>query len=324
MGSKANPAVIGAFVVGAIALAVIGLLVFGSGQLFKKTTRIVCFFSGDTMGLNVGAPVKFKGVEVGSVTSIRIRIAEQAGQQLTAERIAQGIRIPVIIEIDNEKLTTEGTKPLDRAWLKQLIDLGLRAQLVSQSMVTGLLLVQLDFHPDTPEVFVLPPDSKQPEIPTIPPSLQQIKSAAEEILQKLNKMKFEELVQSAKEAVDGIKDLVRSPDLERAVARLPETVKNVNDAVRDLRALTGNIDQRQGPLMQNLTRTSDSTAATMEQAKQTLERLQTLVGPNAPLTVDLATSLRELAGAARSVRLLAEYLERHPSAVVRGRPEREE
>ena len=80
MGSKANPAVIGAFVVGAIALAVIGLLVFGSGQLFKNTTRIVCFFSGDTMGLNVGAPVKFKGVEVGSVTSIRIRITEQAGQ----------------------------------------------------------------------------------------------------------------------------------------------------------------------------------------------------------------------------------------------------
>jgi len=73
-----------------------------------------------------------------------------------------------------------------------------------------------------------------------------------------------------------------------------------------------------------LTRTSDSTTATMEQAKQTLDRLQTLVGPNAPLTVDLATSLRELAGAAHSVRLLAEYLERHPSAVVRGRPEREE
>ena len=322
MGSKANPAVIGAFVVGAIALAVIGVLVFGSGQLFRKTTTVVCFFSGDTMGLNVGAPVKFKGVEVGSVKTIRIRLPEQG--QVTAEKIVQGIRIPVIIELDNEKLLAEGGQSMNRARLTELIHLGLRAQLVSQSLVTGLLLVQLDFYPGTPEVFMLPPNSDLQEIPTVPTSLQQIRSAAEEVLQKLKEMKFEELVQSATEAVDGVKDLVRKPELERAVAMLPDTIKNVNEALSDIRGLTANLDRGQGPLLQSLTRTSDATGATMGQAKETLGHLQTMVAPNSPLAVDLAASLKELASAARSIRLLAEYLERHPSAVVRGRGEREE
>src|SRR5215470_2649650 len=204
MGSKANPTLIGAFVVGAIALGVIGLLVFGSGQLFKKTTRVVCFFTGDTMGLNIGAPVKFKGVEVGSVADIRIRISEQTAP-LSAEDISQGIRIPVIIDIDNDKVLSEGARQsLDRENLKLLIHLGLRAQLVSQSMVTGLLLVQLDFHPDAPEVFILPPDSKLVEIPTIPTSMQQIQSAAKEIIAKLDQIKFDQLVQSATEATDGV------------------------------------------------------------------------------------------------------------------------
>ena len=109
MGSKANPAVIGAFVVGAVALAVTGALVFGSGGLFKQMTRIVCFFSGDVSGLRIGAPVQFKGVEIGSVADVRIRIGEQTGQ-LSPESVSQGIRIPVIIEIDNDKLAAGGAK----------------------------------------------------------------------------------------------------------------------------------------------------------------------------------------------------------------------
>jgi len=261
-------------------------------------------------------------VEVGSVKTIRIRLPEQG--QVTAEKIVQGIRIPVIIELDNEKLLAEGGQSMNRARLTELIHLGLRAQLVSQSLVTGLLLVQLDFYPGTPEVFILPPNSDLQEIPTVPTSLQQIRSAAEEVLQKLKEMKFEELVQSATEAVDGVKDLVRKPELERAVAMLPDTIKNVNEALSDIRGLTANLDRGQGPLLQSLTRTSDATGATMGQAKETLGHLQTMVAPNSPLAVDLAASLKELASAARSIRLLAEYLERHPSAVVRGRGEREE
>lgn len=320
MGRKVNPAAIGAFVVGAVALAVIGAVVFGSGRLFKQTTKVVCFFSGDLSGLNVGAPVRFKGVEVGSVADIRIRISEER-TKLSAEAIAQGIRIPVIMEIDNDKLTAGGSLPLDRSRLKQLIELGLRAQLTSQSLVTGLLLVRLDFYPDTPPVFVLPPDSALLEIPSVPTSMQQVQAAAQEVIRKLEGIDFKKLVVSMTDAINGVKRLVDSPGLQKTVDELPATVETVNQAVASLRDLATRFDREQGPLVQSLRETSDQTAVALQQAQATFRAAQALIDPNAPLAVELTASLREITAAARSVRLLVEYLERNPSALVRGREE---
>lgn len=318
MGRKANPALVGAFVVGAIALAVVGLVVFGSGQMFKHTFKFVCFFPGAVDGLNIGAPVKFKGVEIGSVTDIRLRLEGQ--KAVDALQVSQGVRIPVMIEIDNDKLVGRGTKGLqDPGRLKHTIDLGLRAQLASQSLVTGLLFVQLDFKPDTEATLVLPPDSELREIPTIPTSMEQIQSAAQQIIHKLEDMHFEELVKSATETVDGINKVVNSPGLQRTIEALPETVANINQAVTSLRDLTVSLDHKEGPLLESVKVTSDKTGAALEQARATLQSLQALIDPNAPLANRLISSLQEISDAARSVRLLADYLERNPSAVVRGK-----
>jgi paraquat-inducible protein B len=319
MGSKANPAVIGAFVVGAIALAVTGLLVFGSGRMFKHTVKFLCFFPGTVNGLNVGAPVKFKGVEIGAVTDIRIRLEGQ-GAVLDAKQVAEGIRIPVIIELDNDKLISEGGKGLqDPRRAKELIDLGLRAQLNAQSMVTGLLFIELRFHPDQPAIFVLPPGSKELEIPTIPTSMEQLQSAAAEIIRKLEDMHVETMVESATEALDGVKNVVNAPGLKQTIEALPATIANVNEVLASVRALSTGLDRSQAPLLESLKGTSDKTGATLEQARATLESVQMLAGPNAALAVQLTTSLREVADAAHSVRLLADFLERNPSAIVRGR-----
>jgi paraquat-inducible protein B len=316
MGKKANPAVIGAFVVGAIALAVTGLLVFGSGRLFRHTAKFICFFPGAVDGLNVGAPVKFKGVEIGSVTDIRLRL----GDTRAVERsdVSKGVRIPVFIEIDPEK--TQGKRNVgDPKQVKELIDLGLRAQLNAQSLVTGLLFVQLDFRPDTPATLVLPPGSVPTEIPTIPTQLEQFKSAAEQILRKLEDAHLENLVKSASDTVDGINRIVSAPGLTQAVAALPATVTNVNQTVTSLRELAVRLDNSQGLFFQSLDRTSNKTAVTLEQARATLQTVQGLIDPGSPLASQLTASLREVAGAARSLRLLADYLERNPSAIVRGR-----
>src|SRR6266852_2310652 len=98
MGKKSNPAVIGAFVVGALVLALGGLLLFGSGRLFKHTVSFVMFFPGDVTGLNVGAPVKFKGVEIGAVSNLQLRFGDM--KQVSADEVGKGIRIPVFVEID--------------------------------------------------------------------------------------------------------------------------------------------------------------------------------------------------------------------------------
>ena len=128
MGQRINPTLIGAFVLGALALLILAVIAFGSGQLFRKTQEFVLYFGGSVNGLRIGAPVKFMGVEVGSVKDIRLEMQGANGVHM----------IPVIIEIDPEKLTSRGGtgKVLsDPEELKAAIDNGLRGQLQLESFV---------------------------------------------------------------------------------------------------------------------------------------------------------------------------------------------
>src|SRR6516165_6379361 len=140
MNKKISPTMIGAFVVGALALIVIAILVFGSGRLFRQTREFVLYFDNSVNGLHAGAPVKIKGVEVGSVKDIRLQL--ERGKEA---------KIPVIIEIDLEKFISRGAiiaaqTAMDREALqKAIVDRGLRGQLEMESLVTGLLFVSLDF-----------------------------------------------------------------------------------------------------------------------------------------------------------------------------------
>lgn len=308
MGRKANPLVIGAFVVGAIALAVLGIVIFGSGRFFADTTPFVMYFTGSVDGLSVGSPVKFKGVEIGSVKSIQLDLGEEA-------------RIPVWVEIDNRKIVARGAGEFSRdpKVLKEAIERGLRAQLNSQSIVTGLLFVQLDYHPDTTPVFVAPADAGLNEIPTIPTTLEQAQQAAAEIIANLKQIDFDGFGKALRAAIDGINSTLSSPGLRTALQNLPETLANLNKTLASVETLAGNLDKRSGPLMTSMQQTSERSTAAVEQARATLESMQGLVDAGSPLAGQLVNVLEELRGTARSIRLLADYLERNPSALVRGR-----
>jgi len=316
MGRKANPVLIGAFVVGAIALAVAGLLIFGSGRMFKHVLQFICFFPGQVNGLNVGAPVKFKGVEIGSVTDIRIRFGTE--KVADAAVVSGGVRIPVLIEIDQDKVTGRGARRIDVGTVKELIDLGLRAQLNAQSMVTGLLYVDLDFHPEKPAVFMLPPDAKEREIPTIQTGLEEVRSVAAEVFRKLQDLHLDDMVKSATEALDGAKNLINSPAMKETIDKLPATVANVNQTLASLRDVAARLEAKGGPL-DSIKVVSEQTGVALDQVRETLQTVGALVDPNAPLANQLTTSLQELSSAARAVRLLANYVERNPGALVRGK-----
>src|SRR4030095_1427639 len=139
MNKKISPTLIGAFVVGALSLLVVAVIALGSGRLFRQTREFVLYFDNSVNGLRVGAPVKFKGVEIGSVKDIRLQLEE--GGEIN--------KIPVIIEIDLKKLTARGATiapAVDReAFNTFIVDRGLRGQLEMESLVTGLLYVALDF-----------------------------------------------------------------------------------------------------------------------------------------------------------------------------------
>jgi paraquat-inducible protein B len=315
MGREGNPVAIGAFVLGAIALAVTGVTIFGSGRLFRNTSEYILFFPGSVDGLSLGSPVKLKGVQIGSVIDIRL------SYQGVGAADYNDMRIPVIIEIDRDRIASLGG-PRERGEisLKELIGAGMRAQLKPQSMVTGLLVVELNLHPDQPAVFVLPPGSLEyPEIPTIPSKLEDFESSVREIITKIADIDIDGLVRSATDVLQGVDRLVNSPALQTTVEGLPQTVAALNGAITSIRDLAGHLDGQSQPLFASLKTTSDNTAAAVDQARTTLQSLQTVIEPDSPIVMQLTATLDELSRTARSMRLLADYLERNPSAVVRGR-----
>lgn len=313
MGRKANPAIIGAFVLGAIALAVIGVLVFGSGQLFKRTTDYVLYFPGSVNGLSVGASVKFKGVDVGTVTNIQLVLApEQKHNELT---------IPVYVQIDPSKITIDG-HPMDAsqpAVFQQMIRRGLRAQLQSQSLVTGILFIQIDFFKDTPEKYVLPQPSDPAEIPTIQTTLEQAQSAAREIITELRNIKLGPMVQQASDALTAINTLVTAPALQSTIDALPGTVQRVNRAVASAQRLVDAADGRVGPLATRFDDTLLSAERALTSVRDTIGTAQTLIAPGSPLDHDLRGTLRDVATAAQAMSRLADLLERNPSALLFGK-----
>ena len=232
MDKQASKTLIGSFVVGAVVLIVAGVLIFGSGKLMKKTDTFVLFFEGSLQGLNVGSPVLFRGVRIGSVTSITI--------EADAEDLS--IHIPVIIEIEPHKIKViHGERARDVTEnLPNLIEKGLRAQLKIGSLLTGQLMIELGFSPDTPAKIV-GLNTNYPEIPTIP-------SALERITDIMKDLPFDKIIDKLLSAVEAIEKLASSPDI-------PDTLHSLKITVEEARKLLQNLDSRIGPLAMSIDKT---------------------------------------------------------------------
>ncbi|WMW65574.1 MlaD family protein [Nitratidesulfovibrio liaohensis] len=142
MAREANKAMLGAFVVGALALLAAAVLLFGSGRFMKDRPQLVLYFKGSVRGLNIGAPVVFRGVPIGSVTEIR----------LLHDPDTPEFFIPVFIEFEPERILNmkDGTvakRQADGKVLDLLVEKGMRARLALQSFVTGQLMIEVDFDP---------------------------------------------------------------------------------------------------------------------------------------------------------------------------------
>ena len=302
MSKHANPTAIGAFVLGALALFVLALVVLGSGRLFEKSYPFVLYFEGNVNGLNVGAPVKFKGVEIGSVISILMRFDQNP----------EDIHIPVFIAIDARKMASAGVAPnFEDEAMKNAIARGLRARLESQSLLTGLLFVQLDFHPNTPANFVGSGDKVQ-EIPTLPTAIEEAQSALKSAIASLDKVDITGLVNEVKGAAASANDLLSAQQTRDAVISL-------DAALRSFQKLSATLDTEVRPVARSLQGTSqraDATAAEIEKAAQSV---RTLLAPDSPVAVRLVQTLEDVSAAAQAIRRLADSLERDPSALVRGR-----
>ena len=324
VSTKVNKTAIGAFVLGAIALLVAGVLVLGAGKFFTTEFTYITYFDGSVRGLNVGSPVMFRGVKVGTVTDISITV-DQAARQL---------KIPVIFTLEPGKF--KGTKAEfqrdPKAIEKAVVEYGMRTQLQSLSFVTGQLMVTLDFFPDKPARFV-GLNKEFPEVPSIPTPLEQLQKS-------LEGLPFREIVKSLNSTVAGVERLVDSIDAKK-------TAQTIESAVRDVQVLVRHADARIDPLVDSLTRTSGAAEATLVETRETMtaargdlkdlvastksalesaqaalkQSEQTLLvySDDSRLVTELNKTLRELSATTRSFRLLSDYLERHPESLIRGK-----
>jgi paraquat-inducible protein B len=333
MNKKTSPALIGAFVLGALGVLIIAVIAFGSGRLFKQSKEFVLYFDNSVNGLRVGAAVKFKGVEIGSVKDIRLQLED-----------AQVTKIPVIIEIDLEKMTSRGaTGAVARdteAFHQAIVQRGLRGQLLMESLVTGLLYVGLDLFPDTPIRLVQQAggNHKYLEIPTTPTTLEAAQDAVTRIINKLEEIDFTGVRKSLTETVDGVNQLVNSPDLKASLRSLQQTMPKVDEALISMRKLATSMEGSVASLTISVEQTSDATREAMQQAaialKQTdgalkaaeavMTNVNGIMDQDSPTFYEFRKSMREVSAAARTLRLLSGYIERNPRALIFGKPENTE
>jgi paraquat-inducible protein B len=333
MAKQANRILIGGFVVIAVFLLAASVVVFGSGKFFKKTNKYVMYFDGSIKGLNVGSRVLFQGVPIGEVTSIVLRA--------DAERMKTEILVIAEVAPGQFEVVGDGKPGTDyRESLKKLIDAGLRAVLGMQSLITGQLLIELDFHPNTP-VNLRNTRDDIPEVPTIP-------STAERLVQTLQKLDLEEMQTDLQDTLAGIDELVNDPELKAGIRELKglmadarSLVQNldgqigtlsdeINVTLSDTRRLVNNVDRQVTPTADNLNRSLEDFGQLARNADRQLETLsgsldktlaatRGVMSPDAPLIVELETTLQEISAMARTFRQLANYLERHPEALIQGK-----
>jgi paraquat-inducible protein B len=255
---------------------------------FTQRIPYLVEFDGSVRGLRAGAPVEFRGIRVGTVTDVRLEIDPEHDT----------VRIPVALEIEPQRIGIEPAAGEERyAVMTALIERGLRAQLNSGNLLTGELLVDLNFHPDSPPA-TLDRSGVYPEIPSVPAQMEALEASVTTVLGKLAALPLPELIDDLRATVQGIDTLVTSPETVGTVAALNQT------AVR-LGGLAATLDGQLGPLL--------------TQTQSTLASADGLVGANSQARYDLNTLLKELTGAARSIRVFTDYLERHPDALIRGK-----
>jgi paraquat-inducible protein B len=316
--SKNSSFAIGAFIVGAMILVFVALLFFSGGKYFSEKERIVMYFEGSVQGLQVGAPVKIKGVELGQITDIQINF------QNDNKTIVNAVTADLVLK----RINSKGTR-ITNEFFDEAIKNGLRAQLNFQSFLTGLLYVELDFYPDTPvKLYGLQHDFR--ELPTVATQF-------EELSKSFAEMDIKGIARHIDEFAIELNNIVKSGEIQTAI-------KNINKAAVSIEKTSNNVNSRMNQLSENiemtrleinkllaelnkqtpevakaLNKSLQELSYSLEQVNKTAASIDGAVSENSPLINQLNSTLNEISRSALSFRNLTETLEQQPEALLRGK-----
>jgi paraquat-inducible protein B len=220
--------------------------------------------------------------------------------------------IPIFIETEPDRIQTKDPAKKNKILAKQrhkenmekLIKQGLRAQLKTDSLVTGKLFIAVDMHPDKP-IRLLGAIQDYQEIPTILSGMQQLTKTIEDL-------PLEELVENTMRAVVGIDKLVNSPDLTASISALRLALESFGKMAK-------NVDGQVDPIAESFRSTAKSAEETLEQVTLALEGIRDMTGKNSPIYYEVNQAFEDLSDTARSISILADYIQRHPESLIRGK-----
>lgn len=314
---------IGAFITGAIVLAFIAMLFFSGGRLFAQKQPVVMFFDGSVQGLQIGAPVKLKGVVIGEITDIRISFQ-------STEQDAANIYTSVVANLALQKITAQG-REAGKQFISQAIDSGLRAQLNFQSLLTGLLYVELDFHPDEP-ANVKRYQSEMLEIPTIATNFEQLSAKIqniniENLAGNINKLatdlstlvesgEIQAVLQQAKQTLGAIEHSATELDLA-----LAKTSSELNAGIKDTRRLVNRLNDDIPAMREQLQTSLAQLNVSLKQFEQASEQIDYTFSEDSAAYNRLNQSMQDISQAARALQRLSEGLDAEPDSLWRGREE---
>ncbi len=316
---------VGLFVLTGLSLGAGAILLLGGVSWFAPQSRAVVYFQDSVAGLTIGAPVTLRGVKIGTVHDMKVYVKLPDARPV----------IPVYLEIDPGKVSwITGSRKARAGELDLAITAGLRAQLATQSLVTGQLSVNLDFHPEAPASLSGIP-GEIPEIPSMASDIQKIKD-------EIADLKLPELAEKARLALDGIQRIVvelsghvgpMAGSLEQTSDAARKTLETTTEAVRLLQAdsarTLASIDrlaiasQNQVTVLgKNAERVLTAVDRAMAKAEILIGSLNDMTGPRAPLRGDVEAAIRDLAASASSLREFTRDLRRDPAATLTGRSAR--
>ena len=280
---------------------------------YTQKIKFIIFFDSSVRGLNIGAPVDFKGIKIGKVVDVRL--------QFDPENTT--FKIPVLIEIEPERIIEKQSgddlsgQTNALATIKLLIERGLRASLQTGSLLTGQLYIDLDMHPGTPVILS---GEKTPflELPTIPAALEAIKKSVNHLLEKVNSLPLQEMAESLLQILNSTNSLIESDEI-------PNVMKNAAESLDAFRSILQQVDA--GNINETIQRGNDvlkNLAPVLETSNTTLQSLNETLDPDSSMQNNLSNMTDELQDTARAIRSFIEMLERNPQSFIFGKEQKGE
>ena len=323
---KRNALLIGAFVIAAFTMIVLGVLWLSGNDIFAKSEQAMIYYRGNVSGLYVGAPVTFRGVNAGQVEDIALEVDSKTLVARVAVRVRLQPKSMRFIDDNPDKATD----------LPNLVQRGLRARLVAQSFVTGQKSIELDFVPNTPSTLV--GDGRRPEIPALGDRFGALIDQVAELPLRDTVQDIRDTVKelrgtlvSVQRTLDGTQKVLAdaSGEVAKAGTASRETLRAATEAIKlvqinsaatlaSITQLSDTAKQTVVAAQPDLQRTLTGTREAAESARLAMNRVAEMTAPDASLRADLDAAVRDLSQAARGIRDWSELLEEKPNAIIFG------